>query len=89
MKSQTKTAIALFGGAATLVLAVGFGGSELASSPTTPIATPASSVTPPPPATAGTDFAAPGSADGAGAPPTGLIVSPHPAPPMPRPNPRP
>lgn len=88
MKSQTKTAFALFGGAATLVLAVGFGGSELASSTTTPIATPDSSVTPAPPA-AGPDFAAPGAGNGAGAPPTGIIVSPHPAPPMPRPNPRP
>jgi len=81
MKSQTKTAIALFGGAATLVLAVGFGGSELASSTTTPIATPTSSVMPAPPATAGPgqstrDFEAPGGGDGAGAP-TGIIVSPH------------
>ncbi|CQD24841.1 hypothetical protein BN1232_06408 [Mycobacterium lentiflavum] len=89
MKSQTKAAIALFGGAATLVLAVGFGGSELASSPTTPIADPASSVTPAPPAPGGPDFAAPGGVDGAAAPPTGLIVSPHPAPPVPRTNPRP
>lgn len=84
MKSQTKTAIALFGGAAALVLVVGFGGSELASNTTTPIATPTSSVAPAPPATAGpaqstSDFAAPGGSDGAGAP-SGIIVSPHPTP---------
>ena len=54
MKSQTKTAIALFGGAATLALAIGFGGgSELTGSTTTPIATPTSPVTPAPPPTAG------------------------------------
>ena len=89
MKSQTKTAIALFGGAVTLVLAVGFGGSELASSTTTPIATPTSSVTPAPSATAGpgqsaTDSEDPGGGDGAGAP-TGIIVSPHPTPVRPSP----
>jgi hypothetical protein len=89
MKSQTKTAIALFGGAATLVLAVGFGGSELTSSTTTPIATPTASETPVPPATAGPDFAAPGGGDGAGAPPTGIIVSPIPTPPRPHTNPTP
>lgn len=81
MKSQTKTAIALFGGAATLVLAVGFGGSELASSTTTPVATPTSSVAPALPATAGpgqstTDFVSPGD-PGA---PSGIIVSPPPRP---------
>lgn len=83
MKSQTKTTIALFGGAAALLLAVGFGRGELASSTTTPIATPTSTVTPAP-ATAGPgqstrDFEAPGGSDGAGAP-TGIIVSPHPTP---------
>lgn len=88
MKSQTKAAIALFGGAATLALAIGYGGSEFAGT-TTPIATPASSVTPAPPATAGPDFAAPGVGDGVGGPPTGIIVSPHPAPPMPRTTPAP
>lgn len=84
MKAQRKTAIALFGGAATLLLAVGFGGSGLASSTTTPSATPTSSVTPAAPATVGpdqstTDFEAPGGNDGAG-PPSGIIVSPHPTP---------
>ncbi len=92
MKSHTKAAIVLFGGAAALALAVGFGGSELASSTTTPIATPTSSVTPAAPATAGpdqptTDFETPGGGNGASGPPTGIIVSPHPTPP--RPNPRP
>jgi hypothetical protein len=58
----------------------------LASSTATPIATPTSSVVPAPPTAAGTDFAAPGGGDGVGAPPTGIIVSPHPAPPMPRPT---
>lgn len=50
MKSHSKTAITLAGGATILALAVGFGAGELSNNTTTPIADPASSVTPAPPA---------------------------------------
>lgn len=91
MKSQARKAVALFGGVTILTLVVGFGVSELSSSTTTPIATPTSSVAPAPPAAdpgqPARGFEAPGGGDGAGAPPTGIIVSPHPAPTMPGTNP--
>lgn len=48
MKSRGRTAVALSGGAAVLLLAVGYG-ADLPRSTTTPIATPTSSVTPAPP----------------------------------------
>lgn len=73
MKPQSKSAIALFGGVTTLVLAVGFGGSELASSTTTQIATPTSSVTPAPPATADPGNGDPGA-------PEGPVFTNHPTP---------
>jgi hypothetical protein len=51
MKAQTRTKLALFGGAAALVLAVGGGGIASASSTTTTAGTtiPAATVTPAPP----------------------------------------
>ena len=53
MRSQAKTAIALFGGATMLTLGVVFGGGgELSSSTTTSIATPMPIVTPAPAPTA-------------------------------------
>lgn len=62
MKSRAKTAIALFGGTAILVLAVGCGGgTKSIGSTTTTTTTPSSSVTPPPPTT---DHEVPPSAPG-------------------------
>ncbi|WP_156622584.1 MULTISPECIES: hypothetical protein [unclassified Mycobacterium] len=51
MKSRAMTAIALFSGATMLGLAPDFGGSQLLSNITTPIATPTSTAAPAPPAT--------------------------------------
>lgn len=51
MKSRAMTAIALFTGATALTLAPGFGGSQLFSNTTTPLAPPTSTVVPAPPAT--------------------------------------
>ncbi len=79
MKSQVRTAIALFGGA--IILAVGFaGGSELLSSTTTTIATPPSTITPVP-----SPSAAPGDTPRHpyDAPGEGLVPGPNPHPTVP------
>ncbi|WP_156659714.1 MULTISPECIES: hypothetical protein [unclassified Mycobacterium] len=50
MKSRARKAIVLFSGATVLTLAAGFGGGEVLSNTTTPMATPTSTVAPAPPA---------------------------------------
>ncbi len=73
MKSRARTTLAVFGGAAVLMLAIGFGaGSSLHNGATIPIATPTSSVLPTPPAAPGATtpaettrpFQAPGGSNG-------------------------
>ncbi len=72
MKSRARATRALFGGAAALMLAIGFGaGSELHNGAPSPIATPTSSVMPAPPPPAATTpaettrpFQAPGGSNG-------------------------
>ena len=71
MRSEARTVVALFGGAAMLVLAVGCGGGTKGpSSSTTPMTTPSSSVAPAPSTAPGTGGGGtvPGGPTGGGGP---------------------